>query len=574
MERRGESGVSDGHSPRVEEREVRRLSRVHMVALVVVALLLVGAQVVTQSALSGLEDDGRVLLIVADQMTAAQELARTAVELRAATDEASLAPLRSRLSAQQAEFEEFQRRLRRSDPELGLERAGDPRMAEQREALEQAWLGLAATLRSLLTRPPPTGPAAEALVSELLEDQGRYLEAMGDLAAAFEQDNRTRVASLGRLQLGLLVGLLVMVLAEGLLLLRPAVASVRRSLASAWATEDKLRQSEEGKRAILAAIPDQLLRMSRREAFLELKTGRPEPVPQGLSPKAWPQLAAVAGPYVDQALLDGHPQEFSFQVPVPGGLRHLQVRLVVSGEDEVLAIVQDVTERRDLEQRLLDAGSQERERLGHDLHDGLCQHLAGTGLVMRTLLSRLKRSLPLAEEDLETAARLVGEATAEARAMARGLVPVTVERLGIEASLDQVAEDLTKVHGTPVAADADLGGLEPDGQTAIQLFRIAHEAATNAAKHARAESIIIRLRPDAEEGNQLLLEVIDDGVGISSERRADSMGLRIMDYRARLIGGFLQVERRPEGGTRVTCRLSNVPDRSSGERSGLYRLPS
>jgi signal transduction histidine kinase len=158
--------------------------------------------------------------------------------------------------------------------------------------------------------------------------------------------------------------------------------------------------------------------------------------------------------------------------------------------------------------------------------------------------------------------------------MARGLVPVTVERLGIEASLHQVAEDLTRVHGTPVAADLHLGGLEPDDQTAIQLFRIAHEAATNAAKHAQAESIIIRLRPDASEDNQLLLEVTDDGVGISSEGRADSMGLRIMDYRARLIGGFLQVERRPEGGTRVSCRLSNVPDRSSGERSGLYTLPS
>lgn len=573
MVRVDEAAAEAHRGPRIEEREVRRLSRVHLVALVVVALLLLAAQVVTQVALKGLEGDGQALLVVAAQMTDAQEVGRTAVELRS-TSEAQLAEVRSRLAEQQIALERFHKRLEDDGPRLGLTRTGAPRLSEPLQAVDQSWQGLAATIRSLLTRPPPTGAAAEALLAELVEDQGAYLAAMADLAAAYEADNRDRLARLRSLQLGLLVGLLVVVMAEGLLLLRPAVASVRRSLASAWATEDKLRQSEEGKRAILAAIPDQLLRISRREAFLELKTGRPEPVPHGLSPKAWPQLAAVAGPYVDQALRDGFPQEFSFQVPVPDGVRHLQVRLVVSGDDEVLAIVQDVTERRDLEQRLLDAGTQERERLGHDLHDGLCQHLAGTGLVMRTLMSRMKKDQPLSFEDLETAARLVGEATEEARAMARGLVPVTVERLGLEAALEGVAEDLRKVHGTPVVADLDLGGLEPDDQMAIQIFRIAHEAATNAAKHAQAETIILRLRPDPSEDNQLLLEVIDDGVGISSERRADSMGLRIMDYRARLIGGFLQVEPRSDGGTRVSCRLSNVPDRSSGERSGLYTLPS
>ncbi len=569
MARGDEEGLQE---PRVEEREVRRLSRVHLVALLIVALLLIAAQVVTQAALVGLEGDGRALLELAGQMTPAQELGQIATEFAEARDEAQLAQVRARLAEHQIELERFQKRL--DEGGLALSGPAAARLADERRALDQAWQGTAATIRSLLARPPPVGPAAEALVSELTEGQAAYRSALGDLARACEADNRARITRLRRLQLGLLAGLLVVVLAEGLLMLRPAVASVRRSLASAWATEDKLRRSEAGKRAILAAIPDQLVRIYRREAFLELKTGRPEPVPHGLSPKAWPQLAAVAGPYVDQALRDGIPQEFSFQVPVPGGVRHLQVRLVVSGEDEVLAIVQDVTERRDLEQRLLDAGTQERERLGHDLHDGLCQHLAGTGLVMRTLMSRMQKDQPLSFEDLETAARLVGEATEEARAMARGLVPVTVERLGLEAALEQVAEDLRKVHGTPVVADLDLGMLEPDDQMAIQLFRIAHEAATNAAKHAQAESILLRLREEPGEDGQLLLEVIDDGVGISSERRADSMGLRIMDYRARLIGGFLQVEARPEGGTRVSCRLSNVPDGRPGERSGLYTLPS
>jgi signal transduction histidine kinase len=547
--------------PTRDDREVRRLSRVHLVALGAVALLLVAAEVLTQASLQHLEDDGRELVVVTNAQTEAHDVARSALELRNAADDEGRTLAREALSARQAELERMHKQV-----------AGGSILAadsERTEELDQSWQALAAAARSLLTRPPPTGEAATALIDELLQEQRTYLAALSAATVELEGDNRARVRRLKRVELAVLLGLLIVVVAEGLLVLRPAVASVRRSLASARSTEELLRESEEGKRAILAAIPDQLLRIARHETFLELQTGRPDPIPGGLSPREWPRLAQVVGPYVNQALLDGQPQEVGFQVPGSGAARHMQVRLVPSAEDEVLAIVQDVTERRYLEQRLLDAGAQERERLGQDIHDGLCQHLAGTGLVMRTLLTRLRKSEELSREDLEMAARLVDEATLEARALARGLVPVTVERLGLAGALLQVAEDLSRVHGVPVAAQVDLAGIEPEEHVGIQLFRIAQEAATNAAKHAQATSIGLRLA--LEEDDLLVLEVSDDGVGIEEERRRpDSMGLRIMDYRARLIGAFLQIDAGEQGGTTVSCRLALVPD--DGERSGFYGL--
>lgn len=568
---RDEEGPDRALHPWRPDGEARGLTRAHALALAIVVLLLACAQAFTQHALSSIVDGGLPQRAIAGQLTTAEEIALAAVELRAAPDEAARARVRTGLSDLQGEVERFHRALGGAAQELGLGRARARGVREPAQSVHRTALGVVATSRSLLTRPPPEGPAADVLIGELLQVQREYARALGSLADGFEEDQRAQVARLRRVHIGLLLVQVGLVVVVGFMVLRPAVSGVRRALSSAREVEDRLRASEESKRAILAAIPDQLVRITRREAFLELKTGRPDPVPQGLSPRAWPLLAAVAGPYVDQALREGRAQEFSFQVPDGQGIRHLQVRLVVSGEDEVLAIVQDVTEKRFLEHRLLDAGTQERERVGRDLHDGLCQHLAGTGLVMQTLLSRLRRDQSISLDDLEMAARLVGEATAESRALARGLMPLAVERLGIDGALEQLAADLSRVHGVPIEADVDMGGFRTDDQVGLQLFRIAQEAATNAAKHAKANRIVLRLEVEPD-GKHLLMEVIDDGIGLSPERRRpDSMGLRTMDYRARLVGAFLAIESAEGGGTRVSCRLSAASEDAS-ERSGFFAL--
>jgi two-component system CheB/CheR fusion protein len=87
---------------------------------------------------------------------------------------------------------------------------------------------------------------------------------------------------------------------------------------------------------------------------------------------------------------------------------------------------------------------------------------------------------------------------------------------------------------------------------AIQMFRIAQEAVLNAVKHASPKQITIHL---SKEDDDLVLSVRDDGIGLPPEPlTTDGMGIRIMQYRAHLIGGELLLENGPEGGAIVTCR--------------------
>ncbi|MGI9070926.1 MAG: sensor histidine kinase [Bryobacteraceae bacterium] len=90
-----------------------------------------------------------------------------------------------------------------------------------------------------------------------------------------------------------------------------------------------------------------------------------------------------------------------------------------------------------------------------------------------------------------------------------------------------------------------------DDCAANHLFRIAQEAVHNAIRHGKAGKIVIGLRAADEQG---VLTIRDDGSGISLERSSCAgMGLRIMDYRARMIGGSLSIERASERGILVAC---------------------
>ncbi len=368
----------------------------------------------------------------------------------------------------------------------------------------------------------------------------------------------------------ILLGGLVVVLGTGFILAGRSLDALRRSLGSLRTTETLLRESEEAKQVILDALPDQMLRLKREGSALTIHmASAAAPRVHALSPRSWPRLAQVALPYVDQALADHAPQEFGFQVEGSSASPvHYQVRLVASSEQEVLAMISDVSERRFLEQRLLDAAARERERIGRDLHDGLCQHLAGTTLVAKTLLGRAEKNEDVSEDELRRLSLLIEDATGESRAIARGMIPVTVERLGVASALEQLARDLENLHDIPISADVDVGTSPPsDPQVALQLFRIAQEAMTNAIKHAEPYNIALTVRPD-EEGQALVMEITDDGKGIDPAKlRADSMGLRIMDYRARLIGAFLKIGPGEEGGTTVRCRVATVPEVTVADES-------
>lgn len=215
----------------------------------------------------------------------------------------------------------------------------------------------------------------------------------------------------------------------------------------------------------------------------------------------------------------------------------------------------DVTETKRLEAEVLNVAEQEQSRFGHDLHDGLGQHLTGIEFMSHVLQQRLAgREAPEAGE-MEDITRLIREAISHTRDLARGLSPVLLQSKGLVVALQDLASSTTRhMRGIHCSCQSASPLAALDNETAIHLYRIAQEAVANAAKHGKASQILISIR---ETENHLELSIEDNGHGFPEGPPSGTggMGLRVMNYRTGIIGGTLQITQRPGEGVTVTCTL-------------------
>jgi signal transduction histidine kinase len=215
----------------------------------------------------------------------------------------------------------------------------------------------------------------------------------------------------------------------------------------------------------------------------------------------------------------------------------------------------DVSARRWLERRLLTVCDDEQQRIGADLHDGLGQQLTGLSCLAAALRDRLKQAQPAEATQAGMIADLANEAIAHSRALARGLCPVQLENAGLVLALEELAGQAHTLHG--IECSFELKGPAPqcDHLTALHLYRITQEAITNAVRHGKARQVRVSL---SSRGQQYRLAIVDDGRGfpVDAHGRATGGGLRLMGYRAAVIGGNLILDSRPDHGTRITCHFT------------------
>lgn len=210
----------------------------------------------------------------------------------------------------------------------------------------------------------------------------------------------------------------------------------------------------------------------------------------------------------------------------------------------------EIANRRALERRLLDVGEGERNAVGQELHDGVCQQLSAAYLGARLLERDLSGPGTPAGAQAARLADLLDAAQHDARLLARGLNPGQLAAGGLPDALHELARqvrDRVEVDCDVVCDDAP--SLPP--QAAIHLLRIAQEATTNAIRHAGPTRITITL---SEDESGIRLAVRDDGCGISPDA-TPGLGLRSMANRAQGLGGSLAVTGQSGGGTEVLCTL-------------------
>jgi PAS domain S-box-containing protein len=211
----------------------------------------------------------------------------------------------------------------------------------------------------------------------------------------------------------------------------------------------------------------------------------------------------------------------------------------------------EIAERRRLEHELLDITEKERRRIGLDLHDDLGQKLAGIALMAKGLQLRLAKQRAAEAGDAGRIHELLEQAMSHARDLARDLATLDFSENDLPSAMQKLAAHVKDSFGITCRFKSDDAIPPLETNTVTQLYKITQEALTNAIKHGKAKQVSIQL---SNGSSKLALTIRNSGAPFPSVvGRNAGMGLRIMNYRANLIGASLEIKPGDPEGTVVTC---------------------
>lgn len=279
---------------------------------------------------------------------------------------------------------------------------------------------------------------------------------------------------------------------------------------------------------------------------------------------------AAAGQWLDQIVKGTDVPTAEWDFINPAGQRiKLEISSRLIEQDgrvvEVEAIARDITERRRLEREILEISNREQRRIGHDLHDGVCQQMAAITFLVDILGDRLAEKQSGESLEARRIGTLIHETNAQARGVARGLFPVQLEEHGLILALEDFAASASNRYRVECRFLCEALPFKVDSEVELHLYYIVQEALLNAVKHGKATCVNVTLSPQAD---RLRLTVQDNGAGFDPASTGRSgMGIRIMRYRAKVIGANLELHSQVAGGTTIACIFSPaLPESREGTR--------
>lgn len=338
--------------------------------------------------------------------------------------------------------------------------------------------------------------------------------------------------------------------------------------------EDKLRESEARYRSIVETTVDAIITISER-ALIRTFNKAAEKLFQYEDSEVIGKNVKILMPepyksehddYIQNYLSGGQRKIIGIGREVTGKRKdgstfpmYLAVSEIKLREQRIFTgIIRDISEQRRLEQEILRTSEHERRRIGQDLHDGLGQMLTGIGLITKNIAQNLTKEKHPLSEQAEEITSLIREADQYARELARGLVPVELDSEGLTAALDRLVSHAEKLFGIKCSFTSK-GKLVLDDATHVtHLYRIAQEAVSNAVKHGYASEVSIQL---VVSSTHVRLMIEDNGSGFSENwDEKGGLGVRIMQFRAGLIGANMEISDAKKGGARVTCTIPIIEE--------------
>lgn len=211
-------------------------------------------------------------------------------------------------------------------------------------------------------------------------------------------------------------------------------------------------------------------------------------------------------------------------------------------------------ELRALAAHLQSIREEERTRVAREIHDELGQVLTAIKLESDSLIRGLPREQGQQSNGAHSLLKLVDGAIQTVRRISTELRPPILDDMGLGAAVEWATEEFQSRSGTKCRLDLPQQDIVIDRECTTALFRILQETFTNVARHANATHVSVRL---AKEDSGLILEITDNGKGISQERLSpgNSLGILGMRERALLLGGEFDIHGIPGGGTTVKVRI-------------------
>lgn len=204
------------------------------------------------------------------------------------------------------------------------------------------------------------------------------------------------------------------------------------------------------------------------------------------------------------------------------------------------------------EKQILEDFDRESQRVGQELHDGLCQRLRGLAMIAEATRDSGVGSIAFYKGRADKLASELNRAIQEVRNLARGLYPVRLDSRGLRPALEELAASYTTLFD--IHCEAAIDELRPliSDTTVVHVYRIAQEAVSNAARHGKAKCIMIAF---LQSDQRAKLIVRDDGIGFDVSKRSSGMGIRSMEHRATVLSASLEIQSKPGEGTIVTCEF-------------------
>jgi signal transduction histidine kinase len=215
-----------------------------------------------------------------------------------------------------------------------------------------------------------------------------------------------------------------------------------------------------------------------------------------------------------------------------------------------------LAERNALTRKLIAVQDEERRHLARELHDEFGQSLTAIAAQAAAAAHTAERECPPLLEECRGISRTTAGLMASLRGALVRLRPPDVEELGLALSLESLVASWNGIEKGRTRFDIAIIGKVDDLPPSVcaSLYRIAQEAITNAAKHARASRVQLRLEAGQPD---IVLSVEDDGESICDLPRKAGLGLLGMQERVASLAGTLRFERQETAGTRLVARIPN-----------------